>query len=242
MSFKSTNCLILIMLSLNAAAFGAVDSKIVSRQSNTVRPEPRTDTVWLNRQAQIESSAKKAKADVLFLGDSITEGWGLTSAWQKYFHFSAFNAGITGDRTEHVLWRVKQGLIKEINPKLVVLLVGTNNVFMNKPEDTFEGIKDIIEEIHSQVPTTKVLVLGILPSGETPDSIQRKKNIEVNRLLEPYARTHNDYYFDSSALFVDEKGMISKATMPDFLHPTTRSYYKWAQALNPLIEQILKQL
>jgi N-acetylglucosamine-6-sulfatase len=113
--------------------------------------------------------AQAGGVDLLFLGDSITDGWRGQgkSVWDKYWApLKAANFGIGGDRTEHVIWRLRHGELEGIQPKLVVLMIGTNNG--ESAEDVALGIKTIIADINERSPTSRILLLGIFPRGAKP--------------------------------------------------------------------------
>src|SRR5262245_40480610 len=130
---------------------------------------------WMKRHEGFVEEAKKGGIDVLFLGDSITDAWrnfnaqnmrGGKRVWEKHFApLKAANFGIGGDQTQHVLWRLQNGELEGIQPKVVVLMIGTNNVGRDSAEQIAEGITAIVREIHKRSPSTKVLLLGVFPRG-----------------------------------------------------------------------------
>ena len=130
------------------------------------------------RFAAINERAQKGDVDLLFLGDSITQNWGSNGkeVWQKYYgNRKAMNAGVSGDRTEHVLWRMDHGNIDGIHPKLTVIMIGTNNVGSstskgNTAEEIAAGVKAIVGEVREKLPETKILLLAVFPRGEVTDS------------------------------------------------------------------------
>lgn len=211
--------------------------------NSAVVAKPRLNEVkWAHRFQNINEEIKShnESTDVLFLGDSITEGWRFTSAWAKYFNFTAFNAGIESDRTQHVLWRVNQGLVAKLKPRLVVLLVGTNNTLSNSPAQIIDGIKAICSAIKKQSSDTKILLLAILPSGHEPSAQRRIANSEANRLLKVFADSSGYQFLDLAHIFVDENGYISKEIMPDYLHPSRKAYDLWAKTMTPIINKIIR--
>src|SRR5262252_3849901 len=115
--------------------------------------------------------AKEGKIDLLFLGDSITQGWGNNAVWQKHYGaLHAANFGIGGDTTENVLWRIQNGEIEGISPKVVVLLIGTNNFGLegHPPDGIAKGVATIVQTLRKKLPSTKVLLLAIFPRDEKP--------------------------------------------------------------------------
>jgi lysophospholipase L1-like esterase len=136
------------------------------------------------KHEKINARAKEGDLDLIFIGDSITEGWAGQGkkTWEKYYgNRKAMNAGVGGDRTQHVLWRLDNGNVEGIHPKLAVIMIGTNN--SNNKDNTAveiaEGIKAIVHEVREKLPETKILLLGIFPRGATTDE-QLEKIITHN--------------------------------------------------------------
>jgi len=186
--------------------------------------------------------AKKGGVDFLLLGDSITDGWrgkGGKAVYAEHFEpLKAANFGIGGDRTQHVLWRLQNGELDGITPKLCMLMIGTNNG-KDSAEDVAAGITAIIKEIQKKSPTTKVLLLGIFPRGEKPNP-GREKNDKVNTIvakLDDGGKTVK--YLDIGAKFMAEDKSISKDIMPDFLHLSEAGYKIWADAVLPTVKELL---
>ncbi len=190
--------------------------------------------------------AKRGDVDVLFLGDSITDAWGGeghsgdgSKIFEKEFKpLKAANFGIGGDQTQHVLWRLQNGELEGIQPKVVMLMIGTNNLGGNKPEEIADGITAIVKEIHNKSPKTKVLLLGIFPRGESAKDGNRKKIAEINETvskLDDGGKTVK--YLDIGKKFVEEDGSLTKKVMPDFLHLSAEGYQRWADAVKgPIME------
>ncbi len=128
---------------------------------------------WDELHAKNLARAKEGKVDVLFLGDSITQGWGDNAPWKKNFApLKAANFGIGGDTTRTVLWRLDHGEVDGIKPKGIVLLIGTNNFGLHndKPEDTLRGVKAVIAKLREKLPESKILLMGLLPRDAKPDT------------------------------------------------------------------------
>ena len=151
------------------------------------------------KHEKINERAKQGDVDLLFLGDSITDNWAGPGkqVWEKYYgNRKAMNAGIGGDKTEHVLWRLDNGNVDGIKPKLAVIMIGTNNSGgnVNSAEDIAEGIKAIVNKLREKLPETKILLLGIFPRGATSNAQLEKvvtqngkKQIEASDLPEKIA-------------------------------------------------------
>lgn len=200
---------------------------------------------WMPRHEE-KLAARKAtkKIDLLMIGDSITHGWeqGGRPVWDKYYaNRNAFNIGFSGDRTENVIWRMQNGAIDDINPKLAVIMIGTNNTGhrKEKAEHTAIGIQRIIDELHLRCPKTKVLLLGIFPRGKDNENEHRKINLDINEIIKGYADQESVWFLDISDKFLKDGNELPKSIMPDLLHPNEKGYEIWAEAMEPMIKQLL---
>lgn len=188
---------------------------------------------------------KQNKINIVFLGDSITQGWGGEGKeiWEKHFApLGAVNYGIGGDTTRQILWRIQNGEIDGLNPKLVVLKIGTNNLYSDNnsgsDEEIAEGITKIVQTIRAKLPTTKVLLLGILPRQNDYFS-GRAKNI--NALISKLDNGKTMHYLDMSAKFQTELGkVVPELYTADQLHLAKPGYQMWADSMQPLFEQMIK--
>ena len=207
-----------------------------------IKPAPR-DAGWVKRHEGFNAEAKKGDIDLVFIGDSITDGWrgGGKEVWNKYYApRKALNLGIGGDRTQHVLWRLQNGNLDGIKPKLAVVMIGTNNSNGNDntAEEIADGIKAIITTIKEKTPDTKILLLAIFPRGEKPGP-QREKNAKASELAAKTANDKTVFYLDIGEKFLGPDGVMSKDVMKDFLHPGTSGYQTWAEAIEPKVKELL---
>ena len=189
--------------------------------------------------------AKEGKAQLVFLGDSITAGWrGQSAIWEASFgKYTPANFGIGGDRTQHVLWRVENGEFDGIKPKAVVLMIGTNNsgTKENSPEEVAAGIRNIISAIHKRSAETKILLLGIFPRGASDaNNPGRDKNKAVSAIISKFHDGNKIHYLDFGAKFLEPDGTLTKEIMPDLLHLNAKSYQIWADAIAPSLEKLMK--
>ena len=197
-----------------------------------------------HRHAKFLERIKQGEIELLFLGDSITDGWPRSGerSWLNFAAYKPANFGIGGDRTEHLLWRITNGELDGIRPKVAVLMIGTNNIghFADeKPEWAANGVKKILETIHSKLPETKVLLLGVFPRG-TPDSAQRKSVEEINRLIANFADDRKTHFLDIGKSFLDQEGNIPADVMPDKLHPNAKGYDIWHRAMRPVLDEMMR--
>lgn len=210
---------------------------------SAVTPMPRSGKSWESRHAKFNEAAKKGDIDLVFIGDSITQGWegAGKEAWQKYYgHRKPLNLGIGGDRTQHVLWRLENGNIDGIKPKLAIVMIGTNNSNGqdNTAEEIGEGIQAIVKKLRSDLPETKVLILAVFPRGEKPNS-QREKNAAASKIASELADDKMVFFMDIGKEFLEDDGTLPKEIMPDYLHLSPKGYEIWASAIEPKVAELL---
>jgi beta-glucosidase len=199
---------------------------------------------WIPRhQEKLAAIKAQDKIDLVMIGDSITHGWedGGRKTWDQYYaKRHAVNLGFSGDRTEQVLWRLQHGEIEGLAPKLVVIMIGTNNTGhrQDKPEDTAAGIKAIVGEVRTRLPQTKTLLLAIFPRGGHANDALRKLNDATNKIIAGYADNEHVFFLDINAEFLDDNGVLPTSIMPDLLHPNAEGYEIWAKAMEPMIAKL----
>ena len=213
----------------------------------TTYPESRmgTDEWWLKRlndnRNQIADS--KGQIDVVMIGDSITHRWekqGKDSLAELRKTYSILNAGYGGDRTEHVLWRLKfGGELDGYRAKCVTLMIGTNNTWhrKDKPEDIAAGVREILDVIAKKQPQAKVVLMPIFPVGDGPKEARRVNNDAVNAIIKGYADGKRVVWLDFTSKFLDEKGDVV-SWMPDRVHPDPKGYAEvWMPAILPIFRE-----
>lgn len=212
---------------------------------SATEPAPRPDDWWKARHSLINSNvaAAGAQAQIVFVGDSITQGWeGAGKAvWEHYYaRRHALNLGIGGDRTQHVLWRLDHGALDGLKPKAAVVMIGTNN--SNGEDNTADQIADgaaaVVARLRAALPDARVLLCAIFPRGENTNP-QRGKILQANQILRRVADGTNVVWVDFGHLFIDDHGLIPGALMPDFLHPAEPGYRLWAEALEDRLAQMI---
>jgi len=182
--------------------------------------------------------------ELVFIGDSITEGWEKSGSpiWQRHYApYHALDLGFGGDATENVLWRLQHGEIDGIAPKVAVLMIGTNNTGhrAEDPRTTAAGVRRLIDEIRHRLPSTKVLLLAIFPRGEKPDDAQRRLNERVNGIIAGDADGRDVVFLDIGKAFLDPDGRLSRDVMPDLLHPNEKGYAIWQRAMDAPLRRLL---
>lgn len=214
-------------------------------QNPAIIPVPRsTPTNWMARHEGFLAEAKKGPYDLVFLGDSITDGWRKKGAevWSKYYApRRALNLGIGGDRTQHVLWRIENGELDGLKPKVVVLMIGTNNSNSDDADAITAGIELIVTKIRAKCPGAKVLLLAVFPRNKPTDSAAQLETLrEINRRIAKLDDGKTVRFLDINAKFLGSDGKVPADIMPDFLHPNEKGYQIWAEAMEPTLAAMLK--
>ena len=206
----------------------------------TVTPASR-DGWWMKLHQSFLDRTKKGHVDLLFLGDSITQGWNNNEVWKRFYGpRHAANYGIGGDQTQHVLWRIEHGELEGIHPRVVVLMIGTNNVGSNSADEIAQGVTAIVKDLRKRLPETKVLLLGVFPRGQKPNP-GRDKLQEVNRQISRLDDGSHVSYLDIGKAFLNPDASISRDIMPDYLHLTARGYRLWSEAMEPTLWRLLDE-
>ncbi len=227
----------------------------LAHAESAIELRPR-DPAWVKRHEEFVAIARQGNVEVLFVGDSITDFWrrddkksGGKKIWDQHFApLKAANFGISGDRTQHVLWRLENGELEGITPKVVVLMIGTNNTgferdgktVRNTPPETAAGVTAIVKKLRASLPQTKILLLGIFPRGEKPDNPSRREIAEINATIAKLADGKTVRYLDLGPRFLDAAGVLPREFMPDFLHPGELGYEMWADAIKAPLAAMLK--
>lgn len=199
------------------------------------------DAHWMTQHEQFLQDAKAGPVDVVFLGDSITAMWrsvGKPIFDQCYTPLHALNLGIGGDYTQSVLWRLENGEVDGLHPKVVVVMIGTNNSG-DKPENIAAGITAIVKDLREKLPNAKVLLLAIFPRGVHRADWAWAGLDKVNKEIAKLDDGNHVKYLDIGQAFLEPDGTIAKTVMPDTLHPTAHGFYLWAKAMNPTLATML---
>ncbi len=230
----------LLFIGLVSASVVAQDALTVS---DAVTPVPR-DAKWMKRHESMNERVKQGNVDLVFIGDSITQGWegNGKAVWKKFYgERNAVNLGIGGDRTQHVMWRLDNGNLEGISPKVAVIMIGTNNSGTNSPEEIAEGVTEIVKQIREKTPQTKILVLATFPRGADPSDAKRQVNQKSNDIVAKLADDEHVFYLDISDKFLGDDGSLSKEIMPDLLHLSEQGYTIWAESIEPTLAKLLQE-
>jgi lysophospholipase L1-like esterase len=230
------------------AALGCAGPALAEGRSCALNVEPRTvEYPWMSiarwhaMNDALKARAAQGAVDVLFLGDSITEMWD-RQAWDSHFgKYRAANFGIGGDHTGNVLWRLQHDGMERLRPKVVVLLIGVNNLGLcnEAPEQVVAGIKAVVAQLRVLYPEATILLNAILPNGQLARDERRSRTQAVNRAIAALDDGRHVVFRDDGARFLEPDGAIASTTMADFLHLTPKAYATWGDALAPEIDRLL---
>ena len=234
-------CLLSLPLA-TAQADDLVDLKVPTPPpgSNTaVYPMPRVE--WLVHFQHNLERTRQGNVDLIFDGDSITDGWqgNGKEVWAKnYGSFHPADFGISGDRTEHVLWRLDHGQVAGLHPKMVALMIGTNNLAANTEAQIAEGVTAIVREYQKLCPDAVILLQAIFPRAEKASDPNRAKIKTINTMISKLGDGKKVIYVDFGDKFLQPDGTLTRDIMPDLLHPNAKGYEIWADAIRPQIEKV----
>ena len=219
------------------------------------RPFPRTDKNSQIAHTQLLEKARKGGIDVYFLGDSITRRWGTSDRqynaflenWRRnFFGWNAANFGWGGDTTQNILWRLDNGELDDVDPKIIVLLAGTNNVGSLSPAGDAEaraaeiskGIKAILDVCRQKAPAAVIVLMGIFPRN---DNMAVMPLIEkINKRIAKFADGKKIRYLNINKKMADKNGkLLPGMTVADGLHLDVKGYQVWADALKPIFTKLL---
>jgi len=194
----------------------------------------------LERAKRISQAVKSSLYSVIFFGDSLTEGWDATVWDRSLASRGALNAGVSGDRTDNLLWRLQNGNLAGPPPKAVVLLIGTNDLaYGRSPELTADAIRTTLETLRQHFPEAQILLLGLLPREESATARLRVATTKVNHLIPECADGKHIVYADIGDVLLDSSGRLIAAIAPDGLHFTARGYSLLASRLDSELDRLL---
>ena len=234
-----------VLLSTSLVAVAQTTAPVAPPKAPVARPAGQVNAGFSQAHDRFVKQAQEGKAQLVFLGDSITAGWGgQKEIWEKAFGaYTPVNFGIGGDRTQHVLWRITHGELEVIKPKAVVLMIGTNNVGGNTPEEIAAGVTAIVNTVREKQPQAKILLLAVFPRGDKPDGklgAANEKITQINAIIAKLDDGKNIHFLDIGPKFPLVDGALTKETMPDFLHLSSAGYQIWADAISPKLAELMK--
>ncbi|MCS6328752.1 MAG: acetylglucosamine-6-sulfatase [Nitrospira sp.] len=230
-------CLLALLLSLGPIV---ADAQPIKAET----PAPQREAWWTERHDRTVARIRQGQVDLLFIGDSITQGWEEDGrpVWDRYYAARrAVNLGYNSDQTDNVLWRLQHGELDGIAPKLAVVMIGTNNATIREdpPEHTTAGIQAILTTLRTRLPGTKILLLAIFPRGASAVNPFRRVNETVNARLPALADQHQVFFLNLNRRFLDGDGRLPPEIMSDALHPSLLGYRLWAEGMEEMIRKLL---
>jgi len=225
---------------------------LVAVQAPADRPLPRTDQNSLTAHAQLLEKAAKGGIDVYFEGDSITRRWGATdypeflANWkQNFFGWNAADFGWGADTIQNILWRLQNGELDGVNPKVIVLLAGTNNVGRTNPpgsdaakvDDITKGIKAVLDVMQAKAPRATIILMGIFPRNDNIAVMPTINRINAN--ISKFADGKKIRYLNINDKLADKDGKLFEGMMGDGLHPSLKGYQVWADSLKPILRELI---
>jgi lysophospholipase L1-like esterase len=213
------------------------------------RAVARTDPNSRTAHAELVDKARRGRIDVFFVGDSITRRWGaldypeFLANWTQNFHgWNAANFGWGADYTQHILWRLENGELDGVNPKIIVVQAGTNNVGTvpgddAKVADIVRGIRAILDVCRAKAPAATLVLTGIFPRNDSPAVLP--EIARINAQIARFADGRTIRYVDVNEKLADRNGTLFDGMSTDRLHLTLKGYQVWADALKPIFTEIL---
>lgn len=222
-----------------------VAAGILQASPVSTQPQPKVNPRIQQRFAASQSN----EYTYVFMGDSITHGWEGKGkkVFDKYFSDKKIlNIATSGDRTENTIWVIDNVNWKKVNAKAAMLMIGTNNtghrgIDKETPEDTFDGIKVILDKMMEKSPDTKILLLAIFPRCANETDQPRMRNDKVNAMIAKLADGKRVFFLDINKKLLEPDGKtLSKEIMPDLLHPNEKGYEIWAEAVKDKLLELSK--
>lgn len=221
--------------------------------SQPIAKTGRDKELFLQLHESFLARGKAGPVGLLFLGDSITRQFSkyAPKVWEEYYgKYQPANFGIGGDLTQHLIWRIENGELEGLDPRVTVLLIGTNNTSTHSAEQILAANAKIVRMVREKLPKTKILLLGIFPRGpRSPDKngVPRDDGVTrmaiINKVNDGLAKLDDGKsvrFLNINSVFLGPDGKIPNDLMPDQLHPREKGYRLWAEAMKPLLEEMLQ--
>lgn len=242
------NCLLIATLSITVIATGWSLPAVADDPS--IGATKHGNPAFFEKHAAFLKRANEGPVGVVFIGDSITQGWGkFPEIWEKAWgKYQPANFGIGGDRTQHVIWRIEEGELDKISPKVAVLMIGTNNTMDDSAKDIAKANRKIVSMIQDKLPNTKILLLAVFPRGPRsmrggvadPWEMRMDKIRAINADMTKLDNGKSIRFLDLGPKFTSADGTIAHAIMPDQLHLSAAGYEIWVEGMAPLLEEMMQ--
>jgi len=211
------------------------------RENTAVIPMPGGSDTWRARHQAMNDRAKEGNVGLVYIGDSIVGNWRWDGklVWDHYYaKRQGVILGISGDRTQQVLWRLQHGNIDGISPRLAMVMIGQNNGPFNTGEEIAAGVTTIVDTLRDKLPETRILVLAIFQRGKTPTP-ERAVLSKANEIVSRLADGKRVFFLDINDRFVRPDGSIPAELMPDWEHPNEDGHRVWAEAIEPKVAELM---
>lgn len=226
-------------------AEGACPKTPINSTLVDIRPSKSTEPYWLSRvlvQEQELARTDLSSVKMIMLGDSLVEGWAPPVQQLFYAQRNVLNLGIGGDNTQGLLWRIDRLRQTVLQPKLVLLLIGTNNIWSGRPaEEVALSVAEVVRQIHGWLPQSRILLLGLLPRGVNSADPFRLVQQKVNQLIAGCADGVSVFYTNPGMLLLDRNGTLPDNIVSDHLHPNWIGYGILSAAIEPQIRRLLDE-
>ncbi len=202
-------------------------------------PAPRSD--WMAHFQHNVDAAKTGHAELIMDGDSITDFWPgrAPELWKNFAKYGVLDFAISGDKTENLLWRLEDGQVDGLKPKMVTLMIGTNNLSRDTDEQIAAGVEKIVQEYQRRCPDAVILLQGVFPRGAQAGNPLRRRIKNINGMIAKLGDGKKVIYLDFGDKFLQPDGTLGADIMPDGLHPSAKGYEIWAAAIQPVLDQVL---
>ena len=240
-----------LILLFSCVALSAADDPLLRATTPVARWETSEKRPGYQRfqDKKLQAQRDADKIKIVFLGDSITNHWEYPQIGKPIFErefvpYGALNLGNSGDRTQHWLYIIEKfGVLETLHPKLIVILIGTNNLSTNEcgAPETVAAIKKGVTDVRRLCPDAKILLFGIFPRGEGKNDPKFGAPIaEINAEIKTLADGENIFFCDLGDQLLSPDGTVSREIMPDSLHLSAKGYEIWASAIRPYVEKFVK--
>lgn len=240
--------LMYLLFGLGACSRGPVSThpiqeREIPRHGATTPVERKGAKWWVKRNRELNALGREGTASLVLYGDSLMEGWehmGRHALAQSFGTYETVVMGMGGDGTPHALWRAKNGNFKNLRPRVVVIMIGTNDLESQSEQEIVDGITAVAQAVNAITPDSKILLLGLFPRGEDRAHHLRAPIQRVNEGMQKLADDETIYYRDFGALLLDEDGTARREIQPDHLHLSREGYRVWAAALAPVVAELME--
>jgi beta-glucosidase len=214
---------------------------IITEATPQLGADGRIGKAYLNQHNAQCAEMLSKKPELVFIGDSITARWPPELLEEKFGKYRPVKLGVAGDWIQNVLWRVQNGVLDQVKPKVIVLLIGTNNISGKfTPDEITEGVGAILKALHEKTPGSKILLHGIFPRGEGAKDPKDETVRQTNAKIALLADNKTVFYLDIRDALLEPDGTMSSEVMPDKLHPAKPGFDRWIKLLEPEISKLLK--